>query len=345
MDRTERITLLHGLLAHNRYGLSTERLMQEARCSRATLYRDLGFMRDTLGAPVEHEEDPSSKWRYVGGADDFQLPGVWLTADELHALTLAQQMLQRSGGLLGKALGPLQPRIQKLLGDKARRLGRLRVLRAQARPCDPNIFRTVTDAVLEGRQLRFNYQARSTAKKSARRVSPQRLVHHRDNWYLDACSEPVREDAQPGPKQVAGVRAGARLAAQAPVLTQLRRFALDRITKPELCAEASIDIAEDELDSLQEAGYGVFAGPAVATAIIHFTPDAARWITDEIWHPAQQKRLTADGTLELTVPYAHPRELLMDVLRYGADAEVIGPPELREQVRGMLVGALLRYRE
>jgi predicted DNA-binding transcriptional regulator YafY len=142
MDRTERINLLHSLLTHNRYGLSTERLMQEARCSRATLYRDLGFMRDTLGAPVEHEEDPSSKWRYVGGAGNFQLPGVWLTADELYALTLAQQLLQRVGGLLGKALGPLLPRIQKLLGDKARRLGRLRVLRTQARPCDPNVFRT-----------------------------------------------------------------------------------------------------------------------------------------------------------------------------------------------------------
>jgi predicted DNA-binding transcriptional regulator YafY len=128
---------------------------------------------------------------------------------------------------------------------------------------------------------------------------------------MDACGEPVREDAQRS--------------------SQLRRFALDRITKPELCAEASIDIAEDELDTLQEAGYGVFAGPAVATAIIHFTPDAAHWIADEIWHPAQQKRVTADGTLELTVPYAHPRELLMDVLRYGADAEVVSPPELREQ--------------
>ena len=41
--------------------------------------------------------------------------------------------------------------------------------------------------------------------------------------------------------------------------------------------------------------------------------------------------------------YAHPRELLMDVLRYGVDAEVIAPPELREQMRGMLAGALGKY--
>jgi predicted DNA-binding transcriptional regulator YafY len=81
----------------------------------------------------------------------------------------------------------------------------------------------------------------------------------------------------------------------------------------------------------------------VGTAVIHFTPHAARWIADEIWHPAQRQRTLPDGTLELTVPYANPRELLMDVQRHGADAEVIGPPELREQMRAMHAAALGRY--
>ena len=65
MERTERIALLHGLLTRNRYGLSNDRLMREAECSRSTLYRDLSFMRDTLGAPLEHEGDPARIWRYV----------------------------------------------------------------------------------------------------------------------------------------------------------------------------------------------------------------------------------------------------------------------------------------
>ncbi len=72
-------------------------------------------------------------------------------------------------------------------------------------------------------------------------------------------------------------------------------------------------------------------------------PHAARWIADEIWHPKQRQRLLPDGTLELSVPYTNPRELLMDVQRHGADAEVIAPPALREQMREMLSGALGRY--
>ena len=110
-------------------------------------------------------------------AGTFQLPGVWLSADELYALMLAQQVLQRSGaGQLGQALGPLQPRIHKILGDKARRLDRLHVLRTQARHGNQTVFRIVTEtlhprsaSVLEGRQLRFTYQARST--------QPARISH------------------------------------------------------------------------------------------------------------------------------------------------------------------------
>lgn len=50
---------MHGLLTRNRYGVSNDHLMQEAQCSRSTLYGDLSFMCDTLGAPLEHEGDPA----------------------------------------------------------------------------------------------------------------------------------------------------------------------------------------------------------------------------------------------------------------------------------------------
>ena len=318
MERTERIALLHGLFSRNRYGLSNEQLMKAAQCSRATLYRDLGFMREVLAAPLEHEGDPARIWRYVSAdARAFELPGIWLSADELYALMLANEVLQRSdGGLLGQALGPLQPRVHKLLGDKARRLDRLRVLRTQARRVHPNTFRLVTEALLDGRQLRFAYHSRSSGQDSEREVSPQRITHHRDNWYLDAWD---------------------------PTHQSLRRFALDRIRKPELIDQPALELPTADLAAHQEAGYGIFAGPATATAILHFTPHAARWVADEIWHPKQRQRLLPDGTLELSVPYTNPRELLMDVQRHGADAEVIAPPALREQMREMLAGALGRY--
>ena len=320
MDRTERVALIHRLLSSHRKGVTQERLLQEAGCARSSLYRDLAFMRDALGAPIVREGDPVRYWRYVSdAAGTFQLPGMWMNADELYALLLAQQMLERGGdGLFGQAFAPLQPRIHALLGERAFRIDRLRVLRTQARQGDPTVFRLVTEAVLAARQLGFEYRARSTGRVSQRLVSPQRLIHHRDNWYLDAF------DAK---------------------RSSLGRFALDRIGNPQVMPEAAIDLPAAELDAHQDAGYGIFAGPDTSMAVIRFTPHASRWVADENWHPKQRRRTLPDGSLELSLPYASSRELLMDVQRYGADAEIVAPPELREEMRAMLAAAMGRYAE
>ena len=44
------------------------------------------------------------------------------------------------------------------------------------------------------------------------------------------------------------------------------------------------------------------------------------------------------------MPYSNSRELLMDVLRYGADAEVVAPVSLREEMKIMLQLALGAYK-
>ena len=66
-------------------------------------------------------------------------------------------------------------------------------------------------------------------------------------------------------------------------------------------------------------------------------------MADEHWHSQQQGRYLADGRYELKVPYSAPRELLMDVLRYGADAEVLDPPSLRSEMQIMLNLAMANY--
>lgn len=249
MERIERILLLHRLFASHRFGLTAERLMEEGQCSRATLYRDLEFLRDNLGAPVEHDGKQPRTWRYTPEASaGFQLPGVWLSADELYALLLAQQMLQRSGaGLLGEAMSRFQARIERMLGEDARQLGRLRVLRLQARPVPDAVFRVVAEAVLKRRQLRFGYGARSTGAQSRRQVSPLRLTHHRDNWYLDAWDEQAQA---------------------------LRCFAVERIQAPDLLIERAreVPLTSATAGAGESDGYGIFAGPVRGLAVLRFTP-------------------------------------------------------------------------
>jgi predicted DNA-binding transcriptional regulator YafY len=90
--------------------------------------------------------------------------------------------------------------------------------------------------------------------------------------------------------------------------------------------------------------YGIFAGTPVATAVLVFNAKRARWVADEQWHPRQQNRWLEDGRYELRVPYSDDRELVMDILKYGADVEVVAPAALRGRIESMLEAAAMLYR-
>ena len=60
-------------------------------------------------------------------------------------------------------------------------------------------------------------------------------------------------------------------------------------------------------------------------ATLKFTPEAARWVSAQNWHPKQRSRVEKDGSYVLELPYAEDRELVMEILKFGADVEVLGP--------------------
>ncbi|WP_149195831.1 helix-turn-helix transcriptional regulator [Luteimonas suaedae] len=320
MDRYERILSLHRTLKHARYPVTVARLQDELGCSRATVYRDLAFLRDALMAPIVGDGEAGFRYDADEGGR-FELPGLWLSSDELHALLAAQQLLSRSGGgVLSNALAPLQQRIEKLLDEHAAGkqwpVERVRVIPHHSRKMDEQAFRFVCSAVLERKQLSFEYRARSTDERTRRTVSPQRVTHYRGNWYLDAWDHD---------------RDG------------LRSFSVDRISGARMLDAAARDIDEAELDRHLAGSYGIFSGEPKGWATILFNARAARWVADEHWHSQQQGRYLPDGSYELKVPYSAARELLMDVLHYGADATIVEPPSLREQARSLLALALSNY--
>jgi predicted DNA-binding transcriptional regulator YafY len=103
------------------------------------------------------------------------------------------------------------------------------------------------------------------------------------------------------------------------------------------------DIADEHLDEHLASSYGIFSGAPKHWATIVFSPKAARWVADERWHSQQQGRFLSDGRYELKLPYSNSRELLMDVLHYGSDAEIVEPSVLREQARALLSLAISNY--
>jgi len=323
MDRFERISTLHRIFKAARYPVSLTRLMEETGRSRATVYRDIAFLRDALGAPIESDGENAAFHYASGEAERFELPGLWLSSEELQALLALNELVGRTGpGILAGALAPFRSRIDRLLSDqsdgKSFPIERIRVIGYGTRRVDEATFRHVASAVLGRKRLKFDYRARSTNAATQRIVSPQRLTHYRDNWYLDAWDH--SRDA-------------------------LRSFALDRIARAELLDAAAEDRGDTELNQHLASSYGIFSGAPKAWAIVRFSPHAARWVADEHWHSQQQGAWLPDGRFELKLPYSNSRELLMDILKYGPDAEIVAPVSLREEMKIMLQLALGAYQE
>jgi predicted DNA-binding transcriptional regulator YafY len=141
-------------------------------------------------------------------------------------------------------------------------------------------------------------------------------VHYRGNWYLDAWCH---------------------------LRHALRSFAVDAIEGAELLDEAAREVPDAVLDAHFATGYGIFTGAPIAVARLRFSPERARWVAAEQWHPEQQGSWLPDGSYRLEVPYSDDRELVMDILKHGPDVEVEAPDELRRRVRRLLDAALRNY--
>ena len=306
-------------LLRNRRTVTIRRLIDVLRVSRATVVRDIAYLRDRLQAPVVWDRDLRG-YRLEG---HFSLPAVYLTSAEIHALLVLHHLIQRlQPSFLDEHLGPLKDLLRRLLGKDASDdeilAGRIRILHAASRPTSAQHFQTVCRALLARQCLRLKHYSRNRDEEIVRVVSPQRLVHYKDNWYLDAWCH-FRED--------------------------LRSFSLDAIRDAEAVDEAATEIPDAQLDRELGSGYGIFAGTEVRTAELRFSPVMARWVSRERWHSQQEGQFETDGSYTLKVPYAEERELVMDILRYGPEVEVLGPPELRRSVSIALRSTLSLYRQ
>ncbi len=313
MDRTERFYKID-LLLHEQPGISFAALQDRLEVSRATLKRDLAYMKDRLNAPIVFDREAGG-YRFDRAAsavgDAYELPGLWFSAEEIHALLTMQHLLANldTGGLLGPHIQPLLARLSALLGSAASPAEeiqkRIFVLNVGNREFHLEHFQTVGSALLNRKRLQIDYFAKGKGELSQREVSPQRLVYYRNNWYLDAWCH-LRDD--------------------------IRAFALDSIRRAEILEKKARAVPAKSLDAVLGAGYGIFSGKDVRWATLRFTAERARWVAGERWHPQQQGRLLADGSYELKLPYSKDPELLMDILKFGADCTVLAPKELRERV-------------
>ncbi|QSA96044.1 YafY family protein [Methylococcus sp. EFPC2] len=322
MEKFTRICRLHRLLLGHQHPVSHRTIVDSLQCSRATINRVIEELRNLTCDPIPYDRRRKGYHYLHPERHKTDLPFLFFTAEELNALLVIDRYLETlETGVLNEALAPLRSRVQALLGghgesdgEELRRCIRILPLGQRGKP--GRWFSLCAEAVLQQRRLSIDYHSRGSDRRETREVSPQRLSHYRDNWYLDAWCHSREE---------------------------LRCFAVERILQAELLEQPAQAISDPELDAHYAASYGIFAGPAQTVAQLRFSAECARWVADEHWHPQQRGTWLPDGRYQLEIPYGNPTELIMDILKHGPDVEVIAPPELRTAVITRLKSALEKY--
>ena len=155
MDRTERFYKIKELLRQHKVA-SFATLQAALEVSRSTLKRDLNYLSTRLHNPIAYRRD-------LGGysLDDtedassrpHELPGLWFSSTEIHALLTVQHLLSGldAGGFLNTHIAPFMERLNALLGqegnaDATQLRRRVRIIGLAQRIVTPRHFERVATA-------------------------------------------------------------------------------------------------------------------------------------------------------------------------------------------------------
>jgi transcriptional regulator with XRE-family HTH domain len=195
------------------------------------------------------------------------VPGLWFSERELYSLLMAHQLLGEldSHGVISRHLQPLLDRIHQMLGaqeaDAKELLKRVRIIGFAKRPVPSQFFELIAEALLKRRRLHMRYLTRGRGEVSERDVSPQRLVHYRSTWYLDAWCH---------------------------TKDKVLRFALDAVQEASALEVRAKDVPAKQLAADMDRGYGIYADAKPEWVTLAFSAQAAQWVSREEWHPDQR---------------------------------------------------------
>lgn len=285
------------------------KLADEFEVSSKTIQRDIDFMRDRLGLPIEYDQLHFGFY-YTEPVTTF--PTIEVSEGEIVSLFLAQKALAQYKGTsfeqplktaFRKISAGLQERVNFRWDDVASAMSFRGIGTTVA---DIDLFEAVSKAVLRSNELTFEYKGLNRSRYEPRRVQPYHLGYVENQWYLFGHDLDRR---------------------------QLRTFALPRMrsvrnTKVRFRRPADFSITKHLSES-----FAVFSGKGRHRVRIHFDAFAARLVSEHQWHASQKIKHLRNGEIELSLTLGSLEEIRPWILSWGQHARVIEPNQLVKEVR------------
>jgi predicted DNA-binding transcriptional regulator YafY len=307
----QRMVRIHTELVEGRYP-NCSKLARSIEVSSKTIQRDLEYMRDQLGLPIEYAASEHG-YHYTEAVTHF--PTIPATEGEVLALFVAQKALEQYrgtpfeqplAGAFEKLADVLQDSLEIDLGDLAQALS---FRHTGAAVTDLETFKRVTEGLMEERELNFTYRKLGASRSERRKVQPYHLASIDGQWYLFAW-DTARED--------------------------IRTFVLSRIQSTPTKGPAFSKAIDFSLSDHLMGSFGVFAGEGEHAVRIEFDDFAAQLIRERTWHPSQIVKELSGGRIQLSLQLDSLEEIERWVLSWGEHARVLAPRALQQRVRAAL---------
>jgi predicted DNA-binding transcriptional regulator YafY len=300
----ERILWFDRQIRRGRYPNATK-LAREFEISTKTAQRDIEFMRDRLFFPLKYAPDRKG---YYYTDETFMFPLSFLSSSELTTLLIAKRLLEEmaEGAFkeeMNRFFSKLFNIVDKTVSIPIEDLFSVEIPEHTITP--EKIFKQVVHACIKRLRLRFTYYSPSKDEVTNRTVDPYHLLNYCGTWHLIAYCH-LRE--------------------------KIRDFVLARMKDVTVLDE---EFVLDPLFDLKEylgSAFGIFKGTTTEWVVLKFSPRRARWVKHQLWHSEQQVKENSDGSVIISFPVADLREVKMEVLKYGAEVEVIEPLRLKEEI-------------
>lgn len=304
--RIERLDDIERRLTQNPGGLTTGQLARIYGVNASTIYRDFSALEGRGTGLIQNKR----RW-YLDHRR--ALYNIKLSPHELVALYIAARLLVRYSdefnnhvsSLLGKLADTLRAR-SLLVAEHIAQASAL----ADEKPPRPDFiatFETIGRAWLESRKVRFRYESYSKGEQTERTFCPYFIEPSGAAFSLYVF----------GLDELRGA---------------IRTFKLDRIHDAQLLDDRFTRPPAAELRDQLTSAWGIWGDDGGTTVVLRFAPRVARRIHESYWHSSQRLEDLPDGSCVFTAHIGSLTEFTPWVRQWGADVEVIEPPQLRSAI-------------
>ena len=319
-DRTARFyRVVTFLESRGERGATPAEIAHAVGMSKRTAYRDLVAIQDELLIPIWEDGG-----RY-GLDEKGLLPALRLTQAEAMAVFLSARLMARYSDAydpdLAAAFQKLASGLPEVLATHVLRTFDLLSQRATDDATERTINQRLTRAWAERRVVEIAYRGGTyDPTKGTRRT--------RVRPYLIEPSIATR---------------ALYLIGWDETRRAIRTFKLERIEAVSLTADTFVPPAEGSIEETFPAAWDIIADQPAVEVVLRFSPTIAGRVRETRWHPSETLTVADDGALTWRARVSGTLEIRSWILGWGADVEVLEPPDLRTEIGAILRAASARY--